>query len=167
MDEVSWHFVHSFTSYSRLSGATFIFVLYHHDNVPSHTSLKAMAKLNQLRFELLTHRILQTWPPTIICSQTSSGGSRERDSHRMRKSSQKPRRISKACTFRTERANRNVGKWLYQVSPSKATMLRNKYNFVQKTLVFIKNPGTFQPSNRSTLFILGYIIFEILAYQHI
>ena len=45
----------------------------------------------------LTHRILQTWPPaTIICSQTSSGDSRERDSHRIRKSSRKPRRISKA-----------------------------------------------------------------------
>jgi len=52
------HFVHSFTSYSRLSGATFAFVLYHHDNAPSHTSLKAMAqllKLDQLRFELVAH----------------------------------------------------------------------------------------------------------------
>ena len=33
MYEVSWHFVHSFTSYSHLSGTTFAFVLYHHDNV--------------------------------------------------------------------------------------------------------------------------------------
>jgi len=115
MYEVSWHFVHSFTSYSRLSGATFAFVLYYHDNA---SSLKAMAKLDQLRFELVAHRILQTWPPaTIICSQTSSD-SRERDSHRMRKSSQKPKRISKAWTFRTtERTskcwkNRNVEKML-------------------------------------------------------
>jgi len=30
-------------------------VLYHHDNAPSHTSLKAMAKLDQLRFELVAH----------------------------------------------------------------------------------------------------------------
>jgi len=96
---------------------------------------------------LLTHRILQTWPPaTIICSQISSGGSRERDSHRMRKSSRKPRRISKAWTFRTtERASKCWKIAIPSVPPSKATMLRNKYNFAQKTLVFIKNPGTFQP----------------------
>jgi len=55
MYEVSWHFVHSFKSYSRLSGAIFAFVLYHHDNAPSHTSLKAMVKLDQLRFELVAH----------------------------------------------------------------------------------------------------------------
>ena len=30
-------------------------VLYHHDNAPSHTSLKAMIKLDQLRFELVAH----------------------------------------------------------------------------------------------------------------
>jgi len=30
-------------------------VLYHHDNAPSHTSSKAMAKLEQLRFELVAH----------------------------------------------------------------------------------------------------------------
>ena len=53
MYEVSWHFIHSFTSYSRLSGAIFAFVLYHHDN--AHTSLKEMAKLEQLRFELVAH----------------------------------------------------------------------------------------------------------------
>jgi len=91
---------------------------------------------------LLTHRILQTWPPaTIICSQTSSGGSRERESHQMRKSSRKPRRISKAWTFRTtERASKCWKIAVPSVSPSKAIMLRNKYNFAQKTLVFIKNP---------------------------
>ena len=51
---MKFHFVHSFTSYSHLSDATFAFVLYHHDNAPSHTSLKA-AKLDQLRFELVAH----------------------------------------------------------------------------------------------------------------
>ncbi|EGI68665.1 Mariner Mos1 transposase, partial [Acromyrmex echinatior] len=30
-------------------------ILYHHDNAPSHTSLKAMVKLDQLRFELVAH----------------------------------------------------------------------------------------------------------------
>ncbi|XP_011863068.1 PREDICTED: histone-lysine N-methyltransferase SETMAR-like [Vollenhovia emeryi] len=30
-------------------------VLYHHDNTPAHTSLKAMIKLGQLRFELVAH----------------------------------------------------------------------------------------------------------------
>lgn len=30
-------------------------VLYHQDNAPSHTSLKAMAKLDQLRFQLVAH----------------------------------------------------------------------------------------------------------------
>ena len=53
MYEVLWHFVHSFTSYSRLSGATFAFLLYHHDYALSQTSLKAMSKLDQLRFELV------------------------------------------------------------------------------------------------------------------
>jgi len=97
---------------------------------------------------LLTHRILQTWSPaTIICFQTSSGGSRERDSHRMRKSSRKSRRISKAWTFRTtERASKCWKIAISSVSPSKA-MLRNKYNFAQKTLVFIKNPSLFSPCN--------------------
>ncbi|KYM81359.1 hypothetical protein ALC53_08127, partial [Atta colombica] len=73
------------------------------------------------------------------------GGSRERDSHRMRKSSRKSRRISKAWMFRTtKRASKCWKIAISSVSLSKATMLRNKYNFVQKTL-FIKNPGTFQP----------------------
>ena len=41
MYEGSWYFVHSFTSFFySLSGATFAFVLCHHDNAPSHTSLK-------------------------------------------------------------------------------------------------------------------------------
>lgn len=30
-------------------------VLFHHDNAPAHSSLKAMAKLNELRYELLPH----------------------------------------------------------------------------------------------------------------
>ncbi|EGI59173.1 Mariner Mos1 transposase [Acromyrmex echinatior] len=30
-------------------------VLYHHDNAPSHTFLKAMVKLDQLRFKLVAH----------------------------------------------------------------------------------------------------------------
>ena len=30
-------------------------VLYYHDNAPSHTSLKEMIKLDQLRFELVAH----------------------------------------------------------------------------------------------------------------
>jgi len=54
VSDISWHFVHSY-KLRRLSGATFIFVLYHHNNALSHTSLKAMAKLDQLRFELVTH----------------------------------------------------------------------------------------------------------------
>jgi len=106
----------------------------------------AMVKLDQ--FELVAHPpyFPDLAPATIICSQTSSGGSRKRDSHRMRKSSRKPRRISKAWTFRTtERASKCWKIAIPSVSPSKATMLRNKYNFAQKTLVFIKNPGTFQP----------------------
>jgi len=137
-------FVYKLQSF-KLS-ATFAFVLYHHDNAPSHTSLKAMAKLDHDYDSnwLLTR--LGDLPAIIICSQTSSGGSGERDSHRMRKSSRKPRRISKAWTFRTtERASKCWKIAIPSVSPSKATVLRNKYNFVQKTLVFIKNPGTFQP----------------------
>ena len=148
MYEVSWHFVHSFTSYSRLSGATFAFVLYHHDNAPSHTSLKAMTKLDQLRFELVAHPPYSPdlAPSDYYLSQTSSDGSRERDSHRMRKSSRKPRRISKAWTFRTtERASKCWKIAIPSVSSLKATILRNKYNFPQKTLVFNKNLGTFQP----------------------
>jgi len=131
-----------------LSGVTFAFILYHHDNAPSHTSLKAMAKLDQLRFELVAHPYSPEYPwspATIICSQTSSG-SRGRDSHRMRKSSRKLRHISKTWTFRTtERTSKCWKIAIPSVSPSKATMLRNKYNFAQKTLVFIKNSGTFQP----------------------
>ena len=140
-----WHFIHSFTSYSRLSDATFI--LYHHDNAPSHTSLKAMIKLEQLRFELVAH---PPYSPDLAPSDCylfpNLKRSRERNSHRMRKSSRKPRRISKTWTFRTtERASKCWKIAVPSVSLSKATMLRNKYNFVQKTLVFIKNPGTFQP----------------------
>ncbi|KYM99688.1 Histone-lysine N-methyltransferase SETMAR, partial [Cyphomyrmex costatus] len=70
----------------------------------------------------------------------------ERDSDQMRKSSRKPRRILKAWTFRTtERASKCWKIAIPSVSPSKATMLRNEYNFTQKMLVFIENPGTFQP----------------------
>ena len=150
MYEVSWHFVHSFTSYSRLSGATFAFVLYHtrYDNYRHTRPWKRWPNWTNYDSNwLLTHRILQTWPPaTIIYFQTSSGDSRERDSHQMRKS-RKPMRISKAWTFRTtERASKCWKIAIPSVSPSKATILRNKYNFAQKTLIFIlKNPRTFQP----------------------
>ncbi|KAG5324171.1 GVQW3 protein, partial [Acromyrmex heyeri] len=70
----------------------------------------------------------ETWvhyhtPESNICSQTSSDGSRERDSHRMRKSSRKLRRISKAWTFHTtERASKCWKIAIPSVSPSKATM---------------------------------------------
>ena len=67
-------------------------------NAPSHTSLKAMAKLKQLRFELVAH---PPYSPDLAPSDyylfpNFKSCSRERDSHRMRKSKRKPKRISKA-----------------------------------------------------------------------
>jgi len=132
-------------------------LLYHHDNAPSHTSLKVMAKLDQLRFELVAH---PPYSPDLAPSDyylfpNFKRWPKERDSHRMRKSSRKPRRISKAWTFRTtERASKCWKIAISSVSSSKATMLRNKYNFAQKTLVFIKNPGTFN-ENKHFLIIVA------------
>jgi len=63
----------------------------------------------------------------------------------MRKSSRKPRHISKAWMFRiTERASKCWKIAIPSVSPSKATMLKNKYNFTQKTLS-LKISGLFSP----------------------
>jgi len=114
---MKFHFVHLFTSYSRLSGAIFAFVL--SITITHRHTCPWKRWPNWTNYDsnwLLTHRILQTWPPaTIIYSQTSSSGSRERDSHRMRKSSRKPRRISKAWTFRTTERALKCWKSLYQV----------------------------------------------------
>ena len=152
MYEVSWHFIHSFTSYSCLNDTTFAFVLY---ITITHRHTRPWKRWpNWTNYDsnwLLTHRFLQTWPlATIICSQTSSDGSRERDSDWMRKLSRKPRRISKernAWTFRTtERASKYWKIAILSVSPSKATMLRNKYNFLLKKRLFsLKIPGLFSP----------------------
>jgi len=53
-------------------------VLFHHDNASVHSSVIAMAKLIELRYELLSHPpyyILQIWPPAIfIYFQTWLGG---------------------------------------------------------------------------------------------
>jgi len=100
-----------------------------------------MIKLEQLRFELVAH---PPYSPDLAPSDCylfpNLKRSRERNLHRMRKSSRKPRRISKIWTFRTtERTSKCWKIAVSSVSLSKATMLRNKYNFVQKTLVFIKN----------------------------
>ena len=67
---------------------------------------------------LLTHRILHTWPRAIIiCSQTSSGGSRERDSDRMSHRGNRGvfRRNKTLGRFVLQKGHRNVGKSLYQV----------------------------------------------------
>jgi len=149
MYEVSWHFVHSFTSYSRLSGATFAFVLYHHDNVPSHTSLKAMAKLDQLRFELVAH---PPYSPDLVSSDYYLFPNLKRWLEGKRFTSNEEVIAETEAyfegfgTFRTTEKTSKCWKIaMPSVSPSRVTMLRNKYNFAQKTLVFIKNPGTFQP----------------------
>jgi len=144
MYEVSWHFVHSFTSYSRLSGAIFAFVLYHHDNAPSHTSLKAMAKLNKLRIAHPSYSP-DLAPDYYLFPNLKRWLQGKRFTSNEEAESRKPKRISKAWTFRTtERASKCWKIAIPSVSPSKATMLRSKYNFAQKTLVFIKNSGAFQ-----------------------
>jgi len=115
----------------------------------------------------ITHRHTRPWkrwPITIRigCSSTVfsrlgsqrllsvpkplSGGSRERDSHRMRKSSRKPRRISKAWTFRTIERHRNVGKSLYQVyRPRRQLCWGINITLPKKRLFSLKIPGLFSP----------------------
>lgn len=53
-------------------------VLYHHDNAPLQTALKAMAKLDQLRFEFVAH---PPYSPNLVPSDYylfPNGGSRKR-----------------------------------------------------------------------------------------
>jgi len=125
---------------------TFAFVLYHHDNASSHTSLKAMAKLDQLRFELVAHPHSPDLAPSDYYLFPNLKRWFQGKRFTSRKSSRKPRRISKAWTFRTtEKISKCWKIAISSVSLSKATILRNKYNFAQKTFVFIKNLETFQP----------------------
>ncbi|EGI62713.1 Mariner Mos1 transposase [Acromyrmex echinatior] len=124
-------------------------VLYHHDNAPSHTSLKAMVKLDQLRFELVAH---PPYSPDLAPSNYYLFP------NSLKRWLQEKRFTSnEEVIAETEAYFKGLDVSYYRkgiemlenrypsVSPSKATMLRNKYNFAQKTLVFIKNPGTFQP----------------------
>jgi len=124
----------------------------HHDNTPSHMSLKAMAKLDQLRFELIAH------PPYSSDLAPS-------DYYLFPNLKQwlqgKRFTSNEEVIAKTEAYFEGLNVSYYRkgiemleiaipsVLSSKATMLRNKYNFAQKTLVFIlnliKNPGTFQP----------------------
>jgi len=146
MYEVSWHFVHSFTSNSRLSGATFAFILYHHDNTPSHTSLKAMAKLDQLRFELVAH---PPYSPDLAPSDYYVFPNLKRWLQGKRFTS------SEKIIAETEAYFEGLDVSYYRKG---IEMLENQVyrprrqlcwginiTFAQKTFVFIKNPGIFQP----------------------
>jgi len=148
MYEVSWYFVYSFTSYSRLSGATFAFVLYHDDSTVTHVLERWPNWTNYDSNWLLTHRILQLGLQRLSVSkpQAVAPGKEihiEWGSHRGNRGVF--RRLGRKGFRTTEKASKCWKIAIPSVSPSKATMLRNKYNFAQKTLVFIKNPGTFQP----------------------
>ena len=118
MYEISWHFVPSFTNYSRLSGVTFAFVLYHHDNVPSHTSLKACGP----NWTTITIRICSPYSPDLEISQRLLSVPKhqavapgkeihiEWGSHRENRGVF--RRLGR---FVLQKGHRNVGKSLYQV----------------------------------------------------
>jgi len=146
MYEVSWHFVHSFTSYSRLSGVTFAFVLYHHDNA-SHTSLKAMTKLDQLRFELVVH---PPYSPDLTLSDYYLFPNLKRWLQRKRFTSNEEVIAETEAYFEGldvsyYRKSIEMLENRYIKCIALEDNLRNKYNFAQKTLVFIKNLRTFQP----------------------
>jgi len=139
MYEVSWHFVHSFTSYSRLSGATFAFVLYHHDNA---SSLKAMAKLDQLRFELVAH---PPYSPDLAPSDYYLFPNLKRWLQRKRFTSNEEVIAETEAYFEgldvLQKKHRNVGKSLYQVyRPRRQLCWGINITLSKKTLVFIKNP---------------------------
>ena len=118
--DISWYFIHSFTSYSCLSGSTFAFVLYYHNNAPQTRPWKRWP--NWTNYDsivinwLFTHRILQTWPlATIICSQTSAVAPGkeihiEWGSHRGNRGVF--RRLGR---FVLQKGHRNIGKSLYQM----------------------------------------------------
>jgi len=148
MYEISWHFVHSFTNYSRLRGATFVFVLYHtimHHHTrpwkrwPNWTNYDSNDCSSIVFSRLGPQRLLSVPKPQAVAPGKEIHI--EWGSHRGNRAS-----ISKTWTFHiTKRASKCWKIAIPSVSPSKATMLRNKYNFAQKMLVFIKNPETFQP----------------------
>ncbi|KAF7276887.1 hypothetical protein GWI33_009684 [Rhynchophorus ferrugineus] len=78
-------------------------VLLHQDNAPCHKSLKTMAKIHELCFELLPHPPYSPDlpPATISCSQVSNECSLERNFPRMKILSSKLRPILKEGTNRT------------------------------------------------------------------
>ena len=147
--EVSWHFVHSFISYSRLSGAIFAFVLYHHDNAPSLTFTKVMAKLDQLWFELVAHpsyspdpqRLLSVPKPRAVAFQ----GKRFTLNEKIIAETEAYFEGLDVSYYKKDIEMLKIA--ISSVSPSKATMLScmNKYNFAQKCLFSLKIPGLFSP----------------------
>ena len=149
MYEISWHFVHSFTSYSRLSGATFAFVLYYHDNVPSHTSLKAMAqllKLDQLRFELVAH---PPYSPDLAPSDYYLFPNLKRWLQGKRFTSNEEVIAETEAYFEgrfVQKGHRNVGKSLYQVyRPRRQLCWGINITLPKKRLFSLKIPGLFSP----------------------
>jgi len=161
MYEVSWHFVHSFTSYSHLSGTTFAFVLYHHDNV-THV-LESDGQIGAITIRIgCSPTVFSRLGPQRLLSvpkpQTVAPGKEihiEWGSHRG-----KPR----LGRFVLERAPKCWKIVIPSVSPSKAIMLRNKYNFTQKTLVSLKIPGLFSLCSMYTIMCEYTLVIDGIIY---
>ena len=135
-------------------------LLYHHDNAPS---LKAMAKLEQLRFELIAH---PPYSPDLAPSDyylfpnlkqwLQEEIHIEWGSHRGNRSV-----FRRLGCFVLQKGHRNVGKSLYQVyRPWRQLCWGINITLPKKTLVFIKNPGLFSPCNM-------YACMHIRMYEHI
>jgi len=146
MYEVSWHFVHSFISYSRLSGATFAFVLHHHDNAPSHTSLKARDQIGPITIRigcspivfsrLGPQRLLSVPKPQAVAPGRFTSNEEviaETEAY------------FEGC-FVLQKGHRNVRKSLYQVyRPRRQLCWGINITLPKKRLFSLKIPGLFSP----------------------
>jgi len=149
MYEVSWHFMTFIRLQAtvRLSDATFAFVLYHHDNALSHTSLKAMAKLDQLRFELVAH---PPYSPDLAPSDYYLFSNLKRWLQGKRFTSNEEVIAKTEAYFEgldvSYYRNRNVGKSLYQVyRPRRQLCWGINIILPKKRLFSLKIPGLFSP----------------------
>jgi len=151
MYEVSWHFVHLFTSYIRLSGATFAFVLYHHDHTrpwkrwPNWTNYDSNW--------LLTHRILQTWPPaTIIFPNLKQWLQRKRFT------SNEEVITETEAYFVLQKGHRNVEKSLYHVyRPRRELCWGINITLLKKRLFSLKILGLFSPCSNKAIYFDGFL----------
>jgi len=155
MHEVSWHFVHSFTSYSRLSGATFAFVLYYHDTVTHVLESDGQIGPITIRIGCSPTVFSRLSPQPLLSVPKPQAVAPEKEIHIEWGSHRGNRGVFRRLgRFVLQKGHRNVGKLLYQVyRPRRQLCWGINITLPKKRLFSLKIPGLFSPCSTNYIWI--------------